>query len=82
MEDNWYVYILRCRGGEYYTGIAKNIKERIKEHNSGKCRYTKYRGPVELVYQEEIREGYGAARKREREMKDYSRERKERLLAR
>ena len=79
MEDTWYIYIARCKGGEYYTGIAKDVAGRIKEHNSGKCRFTKYRVPVELVYREKI-EGYGAARRREKEIKDYSREKKGRLL--
>ena len=38
----------------YYKGHCKNIKERIKEHNSGKTKSTKAFIPWKLVYQEEF----------------------------
>ncbi|MCP4650324.1 MAG: GIY-YIG nuclease family protein, partial [PVC group bacterium] len=32
----WYLYILECKDGSYYTGITKDIPSRIKRHNAGK----------------------------------------------
>jgi putative endonuclease len=49
----WYVYILRCRDGVFYTGITKDLKRRLRQHNSGNgCKFTRYRAPVELQYSE------------------------------
>lgn len=50
----WFVYIIECFDGKLYTGISNNVERRVKAHNSGNgCRFTKYRGPVKLVYTEE-----------------------------
>ena len=47
---NWYVYLLECSDGTYYTGITNNISRRILLHNSGKAsRYTRGRLPVKLI---------------------------------
>jgi putative endonuclease len=49
----WQVYILKCKDGSLYTGIAINLTERIAAHNLGKgAKYTRGRLPVELVYSE------------------------------
>ena len=48
----YYVYILKCSDGTYYTGITNNIERRLKEHQLGfnqDC-YTFKRRPVELVF--------------------------------
>jgi predicted GIY-YIG superfamily endonuclease len=51
-RDYWYVYILRCGDGTLYTGIARNVAERLNEHASGRgARYTRGRGPLELCTQ-------------------------------
>ncbi|MFH0762788.1 MAG: GIY-YIG nuclease family protein [Candidatus Omnitrophota bacterium] len=47
----FYVYILQCSNGAYYTGYTNNLEKRIKEHNNGdgaKCLRGKL--PVRLVY--------------------------------
>lgn len=45
--DTWFVYLARCADGSYYTGIAKDVAERIRAHDSGKgARYTRGRGPL------------------------------------
>jgi len=45
----WYVYIVTCSDGTYYTGITTNVDNRIATHNSGKgAKYTKARLPVKL----------------------------------
>lgn len=50
----WFVYIIECSDGKFYTGISNNVERRVKAHNSGSgCRFTKYRRPVELLYTEE-----------------------------
>jgi putative endonuclease len=62
--------------------MAKDVEKRIREHNAGyKCRYTKFRRPVSLVYMEQGY-SYAGARKREKEIKDCSRKRKEKLIER
>ncbi len=49
----WSVYMLRCRDGTYYTGIAKDVQERLRKHQAGKgAAYTRTRLPVELLYEE------------------------------
>lgn len=52
--DSWFVYMVRCSDNTLYTGIAKNVEKRIREHNSekGGARYTRARRPVTLVYTE------------------------------
>jgi putative endonuclease len=46
-----YVYIVRCAGGQYYTGFTNDLDARIKCHNSGKgAKYLRGKLPVELVY--------------------------------
>ncbi len=47
----YYVYIIRCEGGEFYTGIAADIARRVHEHftQSGKCaKYTRSHRVVSL----------------------------------
>jgi predicted GIY-YIG superfamily endonuclease len=49
----WFVYILRCGDGTFYTGITKDVGRRCRQHNEGSAsRYTRSRRPVRLVYQE------------------------------
>ena len=62
----YYVYVLKSlKTNRQYVGFTKNIEHRLKEHNSGLSRYTKSRGPWELIYFEE-KETLKAAEKRER----------------
>ena len=74
-----YTYMLQCKDGTYYIGYTNDLKKRVKAHNEGKgAKYTKGRGPVELVYYEEYEEKSQAMR-REWEMKRLSRSQKEEL---
>ncbi len=53
VTEAWYLYILECVDGTYYTGVTKDLERRFEEHNSGKgARYTRTRVPVRMVYQE------------------------------
>ena len=77
-----FVYIVRCADGTYYTGWTTDLVRRIAEHNAGRgSRYTRSRGPVTLVYQEQLSDP-GAAKRREAAIKKYTRTQKEQLVAR
>lgn len=76
-----YVYILRCGDGTYYTGSTTDLKRRIAAHQSGKgAKYTRGRGPVELVYQEQW-EDWPSALRREAAIKRLTRAQKNALIA-
>ncbi|MGF1509986.1 MAG: GIY-YIG nuclease family protein [Myxococcota bacterium] len=50
MDEDWHVYLLRCGDGSFYAGIARDVDRRLEMHRSGKgARYTRGRGPLELV---------------------------------
>ena len=80
-REAWYLYILRCIDGSFYTGITKDLDNRLKKHNDGKAsRYTRTRRPVELLYQERCRTRTQAL-VRECEVKAFPRKKKEELVA-
>ncbi|MCR4265485.1 GIY-YIG nuclease family protein [Nitratireductor sp. ZSWI3] len=76
------VYILRCSDGSYYTGLTKQtVESRLWEHNEGICDgFTKRRRPVELVFTETYDRILDAIA-RERQIKGWSRAKKEALIA-
>ncbi|NIO43390.1 MAG: GIY-YIG nuclease family protein [Burkholderiales bacterium] len=79
---SWYVYIVRCADDSLYTGIAKDVRRRVDEHNdSGMvgARYTRGRQPVELVYHEAV-DSRSAATRREHQIRRLSREEKKLLI--
>ena len=45
------VYLLRNKAGLHYIGISSDVLRRLEDHNNGKSRWTKSRGPWELVWQ-------------------------------
>ena len=68
--------MLRCRDGSLYTGITTDVEKRLEQHRSGKgAKYTRGRGPLELVYREECG-SHSDALKREWEVKGLSRQEK------
>ena len=46
----WYVYILECSDGKYYTGYTKNIQDRLLRNNSRQIPSTKNKLPLELRF--------------------------------
>jgi predicted GIY-YIG superfamily endonuclease len=46
----FYVYILKCSNGTYYTGCTNNLKDRFTRHQNGYVESTKNKLPIELVY--------------------------------
>ena len=80
MESIWYLYILRCRDGSLYTGITTDVDKRFEAHCTGKgAKYTRGRGPLELVYREECGD-HSTALKREIAVKKLQRQDKEALI--
>jgi len=52
----WTVYVLRCRDRSLYCGITNDLPARLAAHASGKgAKYTRGRGPFEVVYQRRVR---------------------------
>jgi putative endonuclease len=77
---SWFVYVVRCRDGSLYTGISTDVKARVAQHNAGAgARYTRSRGPVELVHLERKRSRSYALR-REAAIKALSRPEKIQLV--
>ena len=78
-----YVYILRSGRWEaqLYIGASNNPQQRLIEHNQSKCRHTARLGPWTMVYVEVFSEKK-LALKRERQLKGWSRGKKEALIAR
>ncbi|MFB6346752.1 MAG: GIY-YIG nuclease family protein [bacterium] len=75
------VYILKCDDGSYYTGYSKRLSERIRAHKNGNgAKYTRGRGPFELVYRQTF-ETKSAAMSREYEIKELTRQQKEELIS-
>jgi len=78
----FYVYILRCSDGSYYTGHTDNLDIRLAQHQQGIMRcYTLKRRPVELVFVETTNSRQYAV-ETEIQIKKWSRKKKEALIAR
>ena len=76
----FWVYILRCADGSYYTGHTDNLEARIGQHQTGECEgYTTTRRPVELAWSQECvtREEALSA---ERQIKGWNRKKKEAMM--
>lgn len=50
MADGWWLYLLECRGGGIYTGIAKDVEARFQQHAAGKgAKYTQINPPLRVL---------------------------------
>jgi predicted GIY-YIG superfamily endonuclease len=78
---NWYVYIAKAKTGRYYTGITNNPGARVIKHNQGKgSRFAQQQGPFVLVYTSPPFPNKSEARKREIQIKGWTRDKKEKLI--
>ena len=76
----WYVYILLCNNGSYYTGMTWNPDIRVAQHfDDFGSQYTSKHRPIKLVYLQEFDE-LEVARIREKQIKGWSRVKKEKLI--
>ena len=79
-HDQYFVYIVRCKNGTFYTGYTNNLEKRLEAHNKGVgAKYLRGKGPVVLVYSREYKY-YKNAFKGERETKLLTRTQKEELI--
>ena len=77
----YYVYIVECSDGSYYTGYTTDIKRRVNEHNfsTRSAKYTRSRRPVKLIHEEEY-DTLSAALKREYAIKKLTKKAKKVLV--
>jgi putative endonuclease len=77
----WFLYVLQCSDGSYYTGVTTDLNRRLKEHNTSKrgAKYTKTRRPVEIIYSLEY-EDRSSAQKFEHRFKQLTRKQKEEVI--
>jgi len=81
-KESYYFYMVRCFDNSLYCGKTNDLKRRLKDHNSNSkksAKYTRARGPVQLVYNEPY-ESASKALRREYEVKQWSKEKKEELV--
>jgi predicted GIY-YIG superfamily endonuclease len=77
----WFVYVLRCADGSLYVGETSNLEQRVVRHREGTASaYTARRRPVSLSYSE-CHPTRNVALKRERQLKRWTRAKKEALVA-
>ena len=77
---SFYVYILECQDGTYYTGYTNNLKNRIKRHNDGLAsKYTRSRLPVNVVWRKEYIY-FKSAFLAEKRIKQLTRRQKEKIV--
>jgi putative endonuclease len=80
LSMTFYVYILLCKDGSFYTGYTKDLDERVKQHENGKgAKYTKSHRPQKLAYVE-IFGSRSSAMKRERVIKKLTHKQKHDLM--
>ena len=78
---SFWVYVLKCADGSYYTGHTDNLDLRLAQHQAGEGgAYTRERLPVELMYSDWL-EDRDSAFQAERRIKNWSRAKKEALFA-
>ncbi len=77
----YFVYILKCADGTYYTGSTNDVEKRVGAHNTGKtgAKYTRGRLPVTLIYSE-VCSSKSDALKREAVIKHMNRRMKRALV--
>ncbi len=76
-----FVYILSCGDGSLYTGAAKNLAQRLQQHQRGTAsKYTRSRRPVTMVWNRRVRT-WGRALREEHRIKSLSRAQKLALVA-
>jgi putative endonuclease len=79
--EPWFCYILLCGDGSLYVGMTNDVVGRVEKHNRGLgAEFAKRRRPVKLIWSQECLDRT-VARKREVELKGWSRKKKLQLVA-
>lgn len=78
---SFWVYILHCADGSYYTGHTDNLEQRIQQHHDGAitCCYTYKRRPLQLVFSQDFATREEALAS-EQQIKGWSRKKKEAMM--
>ena len=82
-DDSWFVYLLQCSDGSFYTGVTTDLERRVRQHNGeivGGANYTRARRPVSLAWYEAC-ENRSVAQQREYSVRRSTRLDKKRLAA-
>jgi len=81
-DSQYSLYILRCKDGSLYTGIAIDVAKRLREHEDGRrgAKYLRGRGPLQLVFQRALGDRSTATRAEYR-IKQLDRTQKEALVS-
>ena len=81
MGNKWFLYVLNCSDGTYYTGITTDVIRRLHEHNFTKkgAKYTRSRRPSKVVFCHEY-ESRSASAKAEYRFRRLSRQEKEKII--
>ncbi len=78
----YYLYILQCSDGSYYTGVTNDLEKRLRQHNgeiTGGAVYTSNKRPVKLIHTEDFSTHLEASR-REIAIKKLNRIQKQKLI--
>jgi len=76
----YYVYLIQCDDGSFYTGATLNLKRRFVEHKTKSGGWhTKLHKATKILYKESYLTKQEAL-KRERRIKGWRREKKENLI--
>lgn len=76
----YFVYILECGDGSFYTGITNDVERRFIQHKNGQgAHYTRAKKAVRIIYTEK-HTSRSSALKREAEIKSWRRAEKEGLI--
>lgn len=76
----WWVYLLRCRGGQLYCGITTDVARRFRQHRDGDGGAFTRAFPPDAIVWTEGPLSHGDALRREVEIKRMSRTRKEAMM--
>lgn len=79
---SYYIYILQCSDGSYYTGVTNDVHKRLYEHQEGLVTgcYTHNKRPVKLMHVEEYGDVIEAI-SREKQIKGWTRKKKKALIS-
>lgn len=80
--SSWFLYIATSISGRLYVGISTDPARRLVEHNSGRgSRFAKQNGKLKLAYISPLLKNQSEARKREIQLKGWTREKKLKLIS-
>ncbi|AWL12850.1 UPF0213 protein [Saliniradius amylolyticus] len=80
MSDDWYLYIVENRLGQWYTGITTDVERRIRQHSEGKgARALRGKAPLTLRFSQRVGTKSEAARL-EYTVKRWAKQRKQQLV--